>query len=422
MRCDLKLPFAMITEESGVPPETQFPMSRQAQHSASAQALQTAAPTPRRLTADSLGRAGASDTLAKLNSAIGELKALSAAPLLQRAVEAIRAEDAKAGCDWALKALELDEQSGFGWYLLGSALERAGDFANSIAAYESALKLLPDHAEIANDLGRLAFRLGMPPQAEDLFRHFLARHPDHPEGANNLACAIRDQGRHGEAIEILRPAIVKSPEIAMLWNTMGTVVADQGDFVNALVFFEEALRLDPAFPKARYNLGNAKLLLGDAEGAIVDCEAAMRGVLAEDERQMMRLGPMVRLIVAVETRLTPMFQRAFPQAEIGAHGTYILGGRLARGAPFLDADAKFDFWTPIGSLLREFRRSVEAYPARDAYMAADPARIAYWREILEAEAPKGPKVGHLWKSAVSRDSRHRYFSPFATWEPVLAQK
>ncbi|HEY8003170.1 MAG TPA: tetratricopeptide repeat protein [Phenylobacterium sp.] len=463
----------------------------------SAHALQTAAPTAPKLTVDALGAAGSNDALAKLNSAMSELKALSAAPLLQRALDALRAEDAQSGCSWALKALEQDEHSGFGWYLLAIGLERAGDFANSITAYESALKLLPDHAEVANDLGRLAFRLGMPPQAENLFRHFLARHPDHPEGANNLACAIRDQGRHAEAIEILRPAIVKTPDIAMLWNTMGTVVADQGDFANALVFFEEALRLDPAFPKARYNRGNAKLLLGDAEGAIVDCEAAMEGVLAEDERQMMRLarstilmalgrigegwddyearlhpqfidrtqflfdrprwepgcdlagktllvvgeqglgdeilfantlpevlerlGPGGKLIVAVETRLVPMFQRALPQAEVGAHATYVVGGRLARAAPFLKDPSAIDLWTPMGCLLREFRRSVEAFPRRDAYMAADPARIGHWRQALEA-APRGPKVGLLWKSAVSRDSRHRYFSPFAAWAPVLATK
>ncbi|MDB5436424.1 MAG: flagellin modification protein FlmG [Phenylobacterium sp.] len=473
-------------------------MPRQAQPSAtSPYALQTAAPTPPRLTADSLGRSGSNDALSKLNGAISELKALSAAPMLQRAVEAIRAEDAKSGCEWALKALEQDEHSGFGWYLLAIALERAGDFASSITAYESALKLLPDHAEIANDLGRLAFRLGMTPQAESLFRHFLARYPDHPEGANNLACAIRDQGRHDEAVEILRPAIVKTPDIAMLWNTMGTVVSDHGDFANALVFFQEALRLDPAFPKARYNLGNAKLLLGDAEGAIIDCEAALTGVLAEDERQMMRLarstilmalgrigegwddyearlhpqfnertefmfgrprwepgcdlagktllvvgeqglgdevlfanllpdvierlGPTGRLILAVETRLVPIFKRAFPQAEVGAHATYIIGGRLGRAAPFADAAADVDLWTPMGSLLREFRRSVAAFPARDDFLAADPARVAHWREVLR-QAPAGPKVGLLWKSAVSRDSRHRYFSPFETWAPVLAQQ
>jgi Tfp pilus assembly protein PilF len=473
-------------------------MSRQALPSAtSAHALQTAAPTPAKLTADSLGRSGSSDALTKLNGAISELKALSAAPMLQRAVEAIRAEDAKTACDWALKALEQDEHSGFGWYLLAIALERAGDFASSIQAYESALKLLPDHAEISNDLGRLAFRLGMTPQAESLFRHFLARYPEHPEGSNNLACAVRDQDRHSEAVDILRPAIVKSPEIAMLWNTMGTVVASQGDFNNALVFFKEALRLDPHFPKARYNLGNAKLLLGDAEGAIVDCEAAMTGVLAEDERQMMRLarstilmalgrigegwdeyearlhpqfnertqfafdgprwepgcdiegktllvvgeqglgdevlfanllsdvidrlGPAGRLILAVETRLVPLFQRAFPMAEVGAHATYVVGGRLTRVIPFAEDIPQIDLWTPLGSLLREFRRSLEAFPARDAYLIPDPARVAHWREVLQG-APAGPKVGLLWKSAVSKDSRHRYFSPFETWAPVLAQK
>src|SRR5579862_3534658 len=292
-------------------------MSRQAHSSAtSAHALQAATPTPHRLTADALGRSGSSDTLAKLNSAIAELKTLSAAPMLQRAVDAIRAEDPKAGCEWALKALEQDERSGFGWYLLGIALERAGDFPSSIQAYEAALKLLPDHAEVANDLGRLAFRLGMTEQAESLFRHFLARFPDHPEGCNNLACAIRDQGRHGEAVEILRPAIVKTPDIAMLWNTMGTVVSDQGDFANAVVFFEEALRLDPSFPKARYNLGNAKLLQGDAQGAIGDCEAALTSVLAEDERQMMRLARSTILMALgrvgegwddYEARLHPQF-------------------------------------------------------------------------------------------------------------------
>jgi tetratricopeptide (TPR) repeat protein len=462
----------------------------------SAQALQ-AAHAPPKITADALGAAGSNEALARLNSAMGELKALSAAPMLQRAVDAIRAEDAKAACEWALKALEQDERSGFGWYLLGIGLERAGDFANSIKAYESALKLLPDHAEVANDLGRLAFRLGMIPQAEQLFRAYLARFPDNPEAANNLACAVRDQGRHDEAIELLKPAIMQAPEAAALWNTMGTIVSDLGDFENALIFFGEALRLDPDFPKARYNRGNARLLLGDSEGALADCEAALEARLAADDRQMMRLshstillclgrlgegwdeyearlhpqfnnrteflidrplwrpgaplagksllvvgeqglgdevlfanllpdvldrlGPNGTLHLAVERRLVPMFQRAFPQAHVGAHATYDLGGRFARTAGFMDDLSGVDLWTPLGSLLREFRRSVAAYPAHEAYLAADPARVAHWRKVLD-QAPPGLKAGLLWKSAVGRDSRHRYFSPFAAWAPVLAQQ
>ena len=471
-------------------------MPRKVQLSAtSAHALQPAAPAPAKLPADLLGQAGSADALNRLNTAITELKALAVAPMLQRAVDAIRAEDHKTACEWALKALQQDARSGYGWYLLAIARERAGDFGSAVQAYEAALKLLPDQAEVANDMGRLAFRLGMVPQAEKLFRHFLARYPDHPEGANNLACAIRDQGRAQDAIDILRPAILKTPEVPMLWNTMGTVLADAGDFATSQVFFQEALRLDPEFPKARYNLGNAKLMEGDAAGALVDCEAAMTGVIAEDDRQMMRLarstmlldlgrtgegwddyearlhpqfngstqfsveaprwepgtdlagrsllvmgeqglgdeilfantlpdvierlGPHGRLAVAVEPRLIPLFQRAFPEAEVGAHATYAVGSRLVRVAPFLKEPSELDLWTPIASLLREHRRSVAAFPRRERFLEADPARVAHWRGLLE-DLP-GAKVGLLWKSAVNRDSRHRWFSPFAQWEPILTQ-
>lgn len=242
-----------------------------------------------KMVSGAMGQAGSREQLARLNAAVRELKSLAIEPLLHNAVKALERGDSQAGAEWAIKALEKDECSGFGWYLLGIARERVSDFANSVAAYETALKLLPDHAEIANDLGRLAYRMGMRPQAEKLFRHFLARYPDNPEGANNLACSIRDQGSLDEAIEVLRPAILRQPEQPMLWNTMGTIVAEQGDFETAQVFFEEAMKLDPRFAKARYNRGNARLALGDAAQALIDCDTAMKEPMTEDERLMMQL-------------------------------------------------------------------------------------------------------------------------------------
>ena len=471
-------------------------MPRQAKPTVtSSRALQTAFAAPQGLSSDVAGEAGSNAALAKLNAAVAELKALAIAPMLQRAIDAIRAEDPKTAYDWTVKALEQDEHSGLGWYLLGISLERAGDFPNSIRAYEAALKLLPDHGEVACDLGRLAHRLGMIPQAEDLYRRFLARYPDDPEAANNLACAIRDQGRPDEAIEVLRPAIVKTPDNPMLWNTMGTIVADSGDFANAKVFFGEALRLSPDFPKARHNLANVMLMSDDLEGALAEIQAAIEAVKAEDDRQMMRLarssilhclgrvgegwdeyesrlhpqfsgrtafaidrprwapgadlagksllvvgeqglgdevlfanivpdlierlGPEGKLSLAVETRLVALFQRSFPTATVAAHATYDVGGRLNRVVPFLDDGPAFDLWSPIASLMREFRRTVEAFPSRRSFLVADPERVAHWRKVLET-APPGPKVGLLWKSAITRDHRHRYFSPFAAWAPVLA--
>jgi Flp pilus assembly protein TadD len=89
--------------------------------------------------------------------------------LLQDAVPRCRRDDFQRGGELAIKALELDEKNGFGWYLLAIARERAGDFASSVRCYESALTLLPDQAEIANDMGRLAYRMGMKDTAEKLF-------------------------------------------------------------------------------------------------------------------------------------------------------------------------------------------------------------------------------------------------------------
>jgi tetratricopeptide (TPR) repeat protein len=227
--------------------------------------------------------------LAKLDSAISELKALTIASMLRQAIDALHAEDPKTGSEWALKALNHDPRSGMAWYVLAVAREKAGDFTHSIKAYESALALLPDQSEVANDLGRLAFRMGMKDLAEQLFRRYLEAHPDAYSTMNNLATAVRDQGRAAEAIEILRAAVKVAPADPMLWNTLGTVVSEQGDHPTAILFFDEALRLDPDFAQARYNRGNARLELGEAEAALADCEAGLGLARAEDDRAMMRL-------------------------------------------------------------------------------------------------------------------------------------
>jgi Tfp pilus assembly protein PilF len=464
----------------------------------SSQALQSGAlPTQTRMSAGAIGEAGSRDALARLNAAMGELKAIAVQPYLQRAVTALQKEDHQAGCEWALKALEHDERNGFGWYLLAIARERAGDFASSVTCYESALALIPDHAEVANDLGRLALRMGMAAQAEKLFRHFLARHPNHHEGANNLACAIRVQGRLEDAVDILKPALMAAPEQPILWNTMGTVVAEQGDFTTAVVFFNEAMRLKPDLAKAVYNLGHSKLSLGDSEGALADVDASLAMMDVADERQMVRLlrayilltlgrtregwdeyearldpqfadvllfhvtrprwvpgddlaakrllvigeqglgdevllantlpdviddlGPDGHLTIAVEPRLVPLFQRSFPSATVGAHQTGSLGGRAIRLVPFVEDQASLDSWIPVGSLLRHYRPDVDAFPKRERFLTPNPGRVAHWRKVLQS-APAGPKVGLLWKSAVNANARHRFYSPFEQWAPVLAQE
>lgn len=274
-----------------------------------------ATPTPTRMLGD-VGQAGGKSALAALNEAMRELKALAVAPMLRNAVAALNREDFVKGGEWAIKALENDERNGFGWYLLAIARERAGDFTNSVRAYEAALKLLPNHAEVANDLGRLAYRMGMLDQGEKLFRHYIAHAPERAEGYNNLSSILKDTDRQDEAIELLRAAIMAHPKSAMLWNTLGTIMIETGDLENAKLFLSEAVQLDSRFGKARYNLGQAKLALGDPQAALEDCDAAMGQHLTADDRESMRFARATYLLALgrvgegwdeYEVRLSPQF-------------------------------------------------------------------------------------------------------------------
>ncbi len=440
------------------------------------------------------GASGSAAALARLDKAALEIKALRTRPALQAAIAALKAEDGATASRFALQALETDQKNGLAWYLLAIAHEKTGAFPQSIQAYEKALALLPNAAEVANDLGRLAYRMGMKPVAEKLFRRYLEHKPRSYEGANNLACCVRDLGRYDEAIDILRPAIIANPTAPMLWNTMGTILSEQGDPAGSVTFFDEALRLEPGFAKARYNRGNARLALGVLDEALEDCDGAMSGPLPAADLQMMRLsrstiqiargaigegwddyearlhpdfadhvrfmvpcprwtpetdlagktlllmgeqglgdevlfanlipdllqslGPDGKLVIAVEKRLVPLFARAFPTAQVGAHTTFLGDGRLTRGAAFIEDITAIDLWTPMASMLRRFRRSVDAYPSIPGFLPADASRVAYWREALKA-APAGLKVGILWKSLKLTGARARYFSPFDAWAPVL---
>jgi len=469
-------------------------MSKTALNSVPGTTDEAARPTPPELAMREMGEAGGKDSLARLNAAMGELRAVAAAPLLKRAIECLNREDFVGGGKWAVKALEVDERNGVGWYLLGISRERAGDFANSVKAYEAALALLPDHGEVALDLGRLAFRMGMHEQAEKLFRHAIHHAPERPEGVNNLASVMREQGRVDETIDLLKAAILKHPESEMLWNTLGSVMMDIGDLRNAATFFEEACRLNPKFGKARYNLSQVKHGLGDNEGALKDCDAALRRINTAEDKRMMglaratyqlclgqigsgwddyearlsaqfsgvthfaidrprwkpggdlrgkrflvcteqglgdevmfanvlpdiveQLGPDGKLVLAVERRLVTLFERSFPGADVHRHITNVIAASAVRRIPDLDQET-VDLWAPIASLMRQYRRKLEAFPQHNGYLKADPERVAHWREVLQQEAPPGPKVGLLWKSNISK-GRSRFFSPFDQWKPVLA--
>ena len=238
---------------------------------------------------------------------------------LKAAVAAIRVGDYDAGARRCLAILQTDERNGLAWHVLAICREKSGHLSEALNAYDAALRILPEDANIAHDLARLAQRLGHLDIAEKLLRKFLLVEPGHIEGTNNLACVLRDQKRYQEAIDVLRELIQIEQSNPTLWNTLGTILSDQGQMRESLTFFDEALRIDPAFAKARYNRANALQPLGQPEQALSDLDEALKGADSPYEHAMMRmaramvlmgLGRIKEGFDAYEVRLDPEMPEA----------------------------------------------------------------------------------------------------------------
>lgn len=267
--------------------------------------------------AEPAGDSASAAALVHLRRELASVRSVQAAlPLLKRGLKALSIGDFAAVRTLAREALAFDPNAFLGYHLLAIAEEKLGDWTASLDAYEKAFALKPDSPEVANDLGRLAFRMGMLPQAEVLFRYHISQRPNAPESANNLGCVLRDQLRYQEAIDVLSAAIQANPASAMLWNMLGTIMSDMGDCQQAEVFFSETLRLAPNHAKARYNRSNALFNLGHTERAIEDCRQAMAATSNPAELATMGLALSSMLLAsgdltqgwdAYDSRLSPEF-------------------------------------------------------------------------------------------------------------------
>jgi tetratricopeptide (TPR) repeat protein len=359
---------------------------------------------------------------------------------LKAALASVRMGDYAGGANRALQVLKLDERNGVAWHVLAICQEKAGHLAHALTAYDAALKLMPEDANIAHDLGRLAQRLGHLEIAEKLMLKFLAAEPGHVEGTNNLACVMRDQKRYDEAIDTLRNLIQIEPVEPTLWNTLGTVLSDQGQVQESLTFFDEALRIDPGFAKARYNRANARQPLGDHEGALEDLEAAIPGADTPYERAMMTMAMALTLMgmgrlkegfETYEVRLDPELTEAMhvvvdcPRWDPGSED--ITGKRLLVVGEQGIAD-EMVFGTVLPDVIEAVGPTGKVFIAVEArlvdlYQRTFPTTVVgshravrldgrltrfvpFMEEVAEAEGPDGGKADH-WVPMASLAALYR---------------
>jgi hypothetical protein len=126
------------------------------------------------------------------------------------------------------------------------------------------------------------------------------------------------------------------------------------------------------------------------------------------------------LQIAVDPRLVNLFQRSFPQAEVGPYEDRTLldkdGNKALRFIPFAEQGNEPDMWAPMGSAISPYRKSLGDFPHKP-FLVPDAARTEEFRARL-ASLP-GKKVGVCWRSMMLEAKRAKYFSPIQGWMPVF---
>jgi len=310
---------------------------------------------------------------------------------------------------------------------LAGALRDQGKFADAIAILQTAIYADEGSALLWNALGTVLLESGEPVQAVTFYREALRLQPGFARGWHNLAYALDLIGDLDEAIEAYETALADpaSPEDAaeMRHGLAHTLLAN-GDIGRG--WDEYAVRLTPAYRKGTVFLVNAPRWSGDpAElaGKRV-CLVGEQGL--GDEVMFMNaagdlleaIGPEGSLSIACQRRLVPLFQRSFPAARVGHHGTFEAEGRKIRAIPWLDEEGGCDVWLPMGELARAFRGEPAAFPDTPRYLEPDAERVAVIAEQLN-DLGDGPKIGLVWKSMLMTAQRSKFFSPFEQWRPVL---
>jgi predicted O-linked N-acetylglucosamine transferase (SPINDLY family) len=109
----------------------------------------------------------------------------------------------------------------------GNGLIGAGKLAAALAKFEEALRLLPGHPGVLNNLGVVLEKLGRLEEALDKYETVRRLTPPHPGLLNNCGVVLRKLNRSAEALERFDQALKLKPDYAEALANRGKLLVEQ---------------------------------------------------------------------------------------------------------------------------------------------------------------------------------------------------
>jgi tetratricopeptide (TPR) repeat protein len=161
------------------------------------------------------------------------------------------------------------------WWSLGLAHAAAGDAAEGIKAYDSAIRLDTSRAALHSNRGFLMAELGRYQEAIRDLDEALRLEPANAHRHANRVDVLLALGRADEAVAAATEAVRLEPT-AQRYIDLGLVNEQLGRLEAALTACEEAARLEPQAGVLRANCGNVLVRLDRLEEALTAYDEALR--------------------------------------------------------------------------------------------------------------------------------------------------
>lgn len=222
-------------------------------------------------------------------------------------------------------------------------------------------------------------------------------------------------GKYEEALAASERAVASGRDDAAAHHSRGSALAELGRFAEARAAFARALEIAPDRQASTFNQGLIDLTLGDFETGWAKYEHRFAANGEPPPVTPLRFSTMddiasKTVLVAAEQGFGDTFQFARYVSLVAQRGARVvltvpppLAGVMSTlsgvsevvvsGGPM----PPHDFAIPLLSLPHVFATRLDTIPSQVPYLAADPARMAYWRDKL----PEGPRIGIAWSGTRS---------------------
>jgi len=277
-------------------------------------------------------------------------------------------------------AIRLKPDFGSAWENLGVALQDADQLDAAREAYERALSIDPTATLAHQNLGTLLFNIGKIAPAQTHFEAVLAVQPAQAEARAKYASTLLAQARYDEGwrehewrhhsnslAAHYRPRLVPFPK----WD--GSPLTDK----TLLIHPEQGI--------------GEELLFASCYSDAIACAA--------------------RTIIECDPRLTGLFARSFPAAQV-------IAGTRWEDFIWTEALGSIDFRVPAGSLPRFFRRESAQFPRDGACLRVDSKRHAYWRTVLD-RLDHPINIGISWTGGKDPRAAKARSIPLAEWRSLF---